>query len=314
VLASAVSKAPGTRDCEHGGSCGVEGLVAVAQASEGSIENLLAVGEGRVESALAQSDVAHWAYTGDAPPPGPRCRGAQSNDRNNAAGAQLLHAHGRTPNLRLIAALFPEDVHIVVRAAGPIASIKDLRGKRVALGEPGSGTLADARLVLAAVGLGECDLEASYPRLSLAAQSLASGGIDAFFVVGGPPVPAVAELASLTPIRLVPIDSGVAAGLAAKWRFLGPGAIAGRIYGGIDDATPTVAVTALWVVGAQVADDLVYGITRSLWQDMTRRLLEYAHPAGKRIRLDTALAESDVPLHPGAARYYRERGVLPPGP
>ena len=89
--------------------------------------------------------------------------------------------------------------------------------------------------------------------------------------------------------------------------------VAGGTYPGIDAETATVSVTALWIVNAAAPEDLIYAITKALWQDQTRRLLDFASPVGKRIRIATALTEPGVPLHPGAARYYRERGMeLPP--
>ena len=313
VLASAISKPPGTRDCEHGGSCGVAGLVAVAEATQGSIENLLAIGAGQLDSGFAQADIAHWAYAGDGPAAAPRCRTAQSEAQAHAAGLQLLKSRGAMPSLRLIAALFPEDVHVVVRAESGIRSLKDLKGKRIGMGEPESGTLADARLVLEAAGVSECDVTSRFLRLAPAAEALADGEIDAFFIVAGAPVPAVAEIASLVPVRLVPIDAASLKRLMGRPPFFRVGTIAGGTYPGIDEPVATVSVTALWIVGAEAKDDLIHAITQSLWQDTTRRLLDFAHPAGRRIRIATALADVGVPLHPGAASYYAERGMeLPP--
>jgi len=312
VLASAISKPPGTRDCEHGGSCGVAGLVAVAQATQGSIENLLMVGAGQIESGFAQSDLALAAYTGKGLSTAPRCHGA-GDAQAVPTGAQLLKNRGPMPSLRLIAALFPENVQIVVRAESPIHSLHDLKGKRVSMGEAASGTIADARLVLEAGGTSECDLKPQYLRLSRAVEALQNNEIDAFFLVAGAPVPAIAEIASLVPLRLVPIDGATLNRLMGRPPFFRAEEIPGGTYPGIDEPVQSVAVTALWIVDAAVPDSLVYAITRSLWQDSTRRLLDFAHPVGKRIRLGNALIDTAVPLHPGAARYYAERGMeLPP--
>src|SRR5690348_5401913 len=140
MLANAISKPPGSRDCDRGGSCGVPGLVAVAQATQGSVENVQAVGSGRLESALAQSDVALGAFS----------------------GSGLFKGKPPIKSLRVIAALFPESVHLVVKAGGPIAEVKDLRGKRVGLGEKESGTLVDAKLILDAAGIAEKDVKGDY--------------------------------------------------------------------------------------------------------------------------------------------------------
>jgi uncharacterized protein len=310
VLASALSRAPGTRDCEHGGSCGVSGLVAVAQATQGSVQNVAAVSGGQLEAALAQSDITYWAYIG-ASPASHRCAGGKEDAsiRNTGAGA----FKGKPlKNLRAIASLYPEDVHVVVRAESPIRSLRELKGKRVALGEPESGTLADARLVLEAAGLNECEVKAEYLRLPEAADALTQGRIDAFFMVSGYPVPAITDVAATVPTRLLPIAPEVIDRLIRKFSFMGADTIPGGSYPNIDEATPTVSTKALFIVREDVKDDLVHAITKALWSDSTRRLLETAHPAGKRIKLANAFEGVAIPFHPGAARFYREAGMKLP--
>lgn len=311
VLASAITKPPGSRDCDRGGSCGVPGLVAIAQATQGSVQNVLAVGTNQLESALTQSDIAHWAYSGTSIAPR-RCGTSKNDETNRMMGSTLLKSHGPLKNLRAIAGLYPEDVHVVVRAESPIRSLHDLKDKRVALGEPESGTLADARLVLEAAGLNECDVKAQYIRLSEAADGLIQGRIDALFLVGGYPVPAIMDIASTVPTRLVPISRDVAERLVRKFPFFATDSIPGGTYPSMDDGTATVGTTALWIVGAQVDERLVYAITKALWSDATKRLLEATHPVGKRIRLATAFDGIMVPLHPGALRFYREAGIKIP--
>jgi uncharacterized protein len=312
VLASAISKAPGSRDCARGGSCGVAGLIAVAQATQGSIQNVLAVGSGQFESAFAQSDVAYWAYSG-ASPASKRCGKGKTEPAGNAAVSPLA-GHAPIKNLRVIAGLFPEDVHIVVRDDSSIRTLRDLKSKRVALGEPESGTLPDARLVLEAGGLSECDIKPSYLRLSEAAESLAQGRIDAFFLVGGYPLPAIAELASTVPTRLVPIPRQIAERLTEKYAFFAVDTIPAGTYPGIDTETATLSTRALWLVRAEADEKLIYAITKALWSDATKRLLEATHPVGKRIRLTSALDGIAIPLHPGALRFYRDSGIpIPDG-
>lgn len=312
VLASAISKPPGTRDCERGGSCGVAGLVAVAQASQGSVQNVLAVGSGQLESALVQSDVAYWAYSGTSVA-SRRCVPVKGEPAK-PGGTALLKSQGPIKDLRAIAALYPEDIHVVVRADGPIQTLHELKGKVVALGEPESGTLADARLVLEAAGLNECDVKAEYLRLSEAADALEQGRIDAFFLVGGYPVPAITEVASMVPMRLLPIPHDVAERLMQKYPFFSTDVIPAGSYPGLDSETATLSTAALWATRAEVEDDLVYAITKSLWSEATKRLLDTTHPAGQRIRLATALDGLTIPLHPGAARYYRQIGLhIPDG-
>jgi TRAP transporter TAXI family solute receptor len=311
ALASAITKPAGSRDCEHGGSCGVAGLVAVAQATQGSIENALAVGSGQLESALVQSDIAYWAYRGETPAPR-QCRTPRNEPASPLNGLALLKKNGRIPNLRAIAALYPEAIHIVVRADGKLRGLGDLKGKRVALGEAGSGTIADARLVLEAAGVSECDLKVQYLRLSQAAEALASGEIDAFFLVAGSGVPAVADVAAAVPIRLLPIAGKTAERLIQRLPAANATFIPAGTYAGIDEDVATVSMTALWIIGANEPDDLVFALTKALWQETTRRLLANTHPMGQRIRLETALAGIAIPLHPGAARYYRQAGMPVP--
>lgn len=311
VLASAVSKPPGARDCGRaGGSCGVPGLVAVAQASQGSIQNVLAIGAGQIESALVQSDIAYWAYAGTSVV-AKRCAPAKG-DAAKPNGMALLKSQGPIKTLRAIAGLYPEAVHVVVRAESPLHELRELKGKRLALGEPESGTLADARLVLEAAGLSECDVKAQYLRLSEAADALVEGRIDAFFMVGGYPVPAITDVALAVPLRLLPIPRELAGRVQAKYPFFSLDVIPAGTYPGLDGETATLSTTALWTTGAEIEEDLVYAITKSLWSDATRRLLEATHPAGRRVRLATAADGLSIPLHPGAARYYREVGIKIP--
>lgn len=310
VLASAISKPPGSRDCERGGSCGVPGLVAIAQASQGSVQNALAVGSSQLESALIQSDIAYWAYAGIAVTP-KRC-GPKNDAVLRPSGAALLTAQPPLKELRAIASLYAEDLHLVVRADGPILSLRDLRGKRVALGEPESGTLADARLALEAAGLSECDLKTEYFRLSEAAAALIDGRIDAFFEVGGYPVPAITDVAAVLPIRLVPITRDLADRLTRRFPVFAVDVIPAGTYPGLDNDTETLSTRALWVTRAEIDEELIHAITRALWSETTRHLLEATHPAGARIRLADALDGLAIPLHPGAARFYRESGLKIP--
>lgn len=304
-IANAISKPPGSRPCDRGGSCGVEGLVAVAQASQGSIENALAVEAGRLEGALISSDIASWAYKGDAPAFKP-CRGGTQLPQN---GTTLLRQAGALTKLRAIAALYPDTFQIVARADSKITDLADLKGKRVALGAPASDTLAEARRVLNAADLSECELKAQYLRLSESAAQLENGGIDAFFVSGSIPVPAVVETASAVPIRLVPLSRQIRDRLIRETPFAAAVSIPQTAYHGLAHETPTVSVPILFVVSADLPDDLVYDITRALWQSATRRLLDSGHPAGKLIRLATAPRGVSIPFHPGAARYYHQVGI-----
>jgi uncharacterized protein len=287
IVAAAISSPTEAPDCAHGGSCGVRGLVAVAQATPGSVENLRLINDGQIESGFAQSDLAGWAYK----------------------GIEDFAASGPLPKLRAIASLFPEAAHLVVRADSPIHALIDLRGKRVSLGEAGSGTAADARVLLAAAGLGETDLRREYLRPGPAAEQLKAGSIDALFLVGGAPIPAIRDLAASTPIRLVPLDGPVIDALKKDFGFYHRAVIPAGAYPGIDGDTPSLGFYALWLVNADIDADLVYAICKSLWNEGTAKLFAKLDRAGQRIRLDRALTGVSVPLHPGAERFYREAGL-----
>jgi uncharacterized protein len=287
VLASAISKPAGSLPCEQGGNCGVPGLVAVAQATHGSVENLRLVASDQIESGIAQSDVVGWAY----------------------AGSGIFAGQSPMRTLRAIASLFPESLHLVVRAQGPIQTLPDLKGMRVSLGQEDSGTLVDARIVLAAGGLTERDLNPEFLRSGTAAASLSDGTIDGFFLIGGVPIPAIRALAAATPVRFIPIADAVFLKMQEKYGPYDRAVIPADAYPGVGTATETVGFHALWVVSVDVADDLIYEITKTLWNDATLRLLEAHDPIGRDVRLDNALRGLTVPLHPGAKRFYREIGL-----
>lgn len=287
VIANAISKPPGSRECGEGGSCGVDGLIASAVSSRGSVDNVNAIISGLRNSGFAQSDVAYWAYTGTG-----------TMEGNEAA-----------TDLRTIAALFEEHIHLVAMADSGIDSVADLAGKRVSLDEPGSGTYVDANLILEANGLSVDDLTAEALKGNAASEALRNGKIDAFFVVTGYPTGALVELASAAKIKLVPIDGDGAAALTDKYGFFAVSDIPTDAYEGVAGVT-TVAVGAQWFTSAKEDEELVYNITKALWNEESRKLLDVGHAKGKTITPATALAGIGVPLHAGAERFYKEAGLI----
>jgi TRAP transporter TAXI family solute receptor len=287
LIADIISSPPGARPCERGGSCGVPGLVGIAQSSNGAVANVDAIGSGMLESGFAQSDVAHWAYT----------------------GTGIYEGKPPVKNLRAIANLYPESIHLVARKGAGISSVNDLAGKRVSLDEPGSGTLVDARVILDAYGLSEEDVQAEYIKPSVGLAKMRDNQLDAFFFVAGYPTGSVAELCATVGCELIPIDGPQVDTLLEEYRFFAKDVIPADTYVGVPE-TPTLSVGAQWVVAAEVDDDLVYGITKALWHDNARILLDDGHAKGRAITLETALDGVGIPLHPGAERYYREVGLL----
>jgi TRAP transporter TAXI family solute receptor len=288
LIADIISHPPGARPCDKGGSCGVPGLVGIAQSSNGSVANVDAINSRTLESGFAQSDVAYWAYS----------------------GTGIYEGKPKIDQLRAIANLYPESLHLVARKDAGIASVEDLVCKRVSLDEPGSGTLVDARIILDAYGISEDDFEAEYVKPSVAVAKMREGELDAFVIVAGYPTASVVEVCATMGCELIPIDGPKTDALLEEYHFFAKDVIPAGTYAGVPE-TPTVSVGAQWVVGAEIEDDLVYSITRALWHENARKLLDDGHPRGKAITLETALDGIGIPLHPGAERFYREQGVVP---
>ena len=209
----------------------------------------------------------------------------------------------------MIANLFPESVHVVARLDAGLDSIADLKGKRVSIDVEGSGTRVDALLVLQAYGVTENDIDAVSVPSGLAADMLRANELDAFIFVAGTPANAVAQLAADSLIEILPLDGPEAEDLIARYPFFSKGSIASATYFNVGE-TPTVTVGAQWLVSADVPEDEVYQISKALWHENTRRLLDKGHPKGRLIQLTAALEGQSVPLHPGAERFYREIGEL----
>lgn len=287
LIAAALSRPAGARTCAEAGACGVANLTLVVEASKGSVDNVEAIGVGRIETGFAQSDVAFGAYSGS----------------GVFAGRPPLE------NLRALASLYLESVHLVATPDSGIASITDLRGRRVSLDAEGSGTLIDARLILEGFGLTPTDLQPVYATPGRSIDLMREGQLDALFLVAGYPVAAVAELVEAIGARLIPITGPAAEALLAQHRFLTRADIPADIYAGRETATPTLGVAALWVAAATLDDQLAYDITQALWNPATLKELEQGHPKGSQILPAEALRGVAIPLHSGAARYYRERGL-----
>ena len=288
LLYNAISNPPGSRACEEGGSCGAPGVIATALASNGSVANINGIASGQIESGFSQSDVAYWAHT----------------------GTGVFEGKGALENVRAIANLYPESIHLVARADAGIASVADLAGKKVSLDEPGSGTLVDARIILEAYGLSEDDVEAEFLKPNQAADLMRDNNMDAFFFVGGFPAGAITELATSQDIVLVPIEGPEADALLEEYGFFAEHTIPGGTYEGVPDDVQSISVGAQWVTSAEQPDDLIYEITKALWNDNSRALLDNGHAKGASIVKETALEGIGIPLHAGAERFYKEAGLL----
>jgi TRAP transporter TAXI family solute receptor len=287
LIANAISNPPGSRPCIEGGSCGVPGLVATSVASNGSVANVSAIGAGTAQSGFVQSDIAFWAYS----------------------GTGIYGGRPKIDSLRAIANLYPESVQLVVRKGSGITSVADLRGKKISLDEPGSGTLVDARLILSAFGINEKELQAQYLPAQRVGDSLKDGTIDGFFSVSGWPQSAVADLAATIGIELVPITGPEVEKLIGQFSFFTADEIPHGAYKGVMGVR-TVSVHALWVTSSRQSDELIYKVTAALWNPASRKLLDSGHAKGREIRLETATAGVAIPLHAGAETFYKEQGLI----
>ncbi len=286
LIAGLISHPPGVDRCENSTVCGPAGLIMSARTSDGAVANVLAVNSGLAESGMAQADVVAEAVSG--------------KDAFRKAGKQSA--------VRVIAGLFPEDVHLLVGAKTKIATVADLRGKRVSIGVASSGSNVTARAVLAAYSLPSWRMHLSNDSVDVAAQLLQKGQIDAFFIVGGRPITVVDDLVAHGAARLVPIDGKGRDKLLKSNPLIKSDVIPAGTYRGMP-AVQTVSVRALWVVNAQVPDALVYGIAKALFDRGNRAALNQGHDSAGQIRLSTAILELPAPLHPGAARFYRQAGL-----
>ena len=290
AIAGLISHPDGVERCDAAGACGPKGLIASVQTSAGSIENVTDVNSGRAASGLAQSDVVSEAVTGQGP----------------------FRKSGPLKHLAVIAALFPEEVHVIASTKSRIKAIAQLKGKRVSLGDTDSGTALTASAVLHAWRIPEWRLKVHHMTSDQAAAALDKGQIDAFFFVGGAPVGLVADLIQRHRAVLVPIDGAGRKRLLAEQHTLSADVIPASTYAGAP-ATQTVSTRALWVVNESQPNDVVYGVVRALFNPLNRTRLDQSHPSAKLIRLDAAATDLPAPLHPGAARYYREMGKRPDG-
>jgi TRAP transporter TAXI family solute receptor len=263
-------------------------IIATAQASNGSLANVNAIAGGSMEAGLTQSDVATWAFTG--------------------TGA--FEGKPKVADLRMIANLYPESIHLVVKKGSGIRSVADLKGKRVALDEPGSGTLINARMVLAAYGVKESDIKPDYIKPNQAGDKLKDGSLDAFFFVGGAPAGAIAELASSgTGIELVPLAGAPIDALRKSSPYFAVDNIAAGTYKDVA-AVQTLAVGAQLVTSAKMDTETIYQITKAMYSDATQKTLAAGHAKGKFITKENAVLAVGIPFHPGAEKFYKEVGLL----
>ena len=290
IIANAISNPPGSRDCDKGGNCGVPGLVAMAQSTNASAHNVNAIQAGQMEAGLSGAATLHFAYHG------------VGKFEGNAK-----------PDLRIIANLYPEDLHLVLPKGGSLDSLADLKGKRVGIAQAGSGTQIAVELIIADHGVNRDNIEEAELNNSQSAERLADGQLDAYFYAAGTPVAAMIQLDSTKGMELYSFsDEEVKQGNASVPYYI-PSTIPAGTYPGVGYDVNTLAVSGILVTNANQDEELIYEITKALWSDTARKLLDNGHAKGKVITLETALDGVEgigVPLHPGAERFYKEAGMM----
>jgi len=262
----------------------IKDMNVTAQTSGASGENVRLINKKEVELALVQSDTLDFAY--------------------NAKEAFKEPLKGMT----VIATLYPEIVQVVVAAGSPIKSFADLKGKKVGVGAPGSGTEANFRQLLDAYGMKKEDVNAQYLSFSESAEAFKDKHIDAFIVTAGIPNSGIMDVSTQNEIRILDIPSDVAGKLTQKYPFLAAVKVPANTYKGQTADVSTVAVNAVLIAGNQLKDDMVYNLTKALFESQAE--LASAHAKGKELNAQYAVQGVSIPFHPGAVKYYKEKGLM----
>lgn len=264
----------------------VEGVTANAQSTGASVENIGLVAGGETEIAFVQNDVTYYAWN----------------------GIESFADKEAIKNIRGMAMLYAEVVQIIATADSGITSVDDLVGKKVAVGAAGSGTEVNARQILEEHGITYDDLgKVDYLSFNEAADQLKNKQVDAAFVTGAVPTSAVTEVTQTADIVVVPMDPAKIATLAEKYPFYTEYAIAANSYNRQTEEVVTPAVMAMLVVPEDLDEDLVYNLTKQLFEQ--RQIIIDTHDRGNDIKIETALAGMPIDVHSGAQRYYDEQGV-----
>ena len=262
----------------------IKDMNVTAQTSGASGENVRLINKKEVELALVQSDTLDFAF--------------------NAKEAFKEPLKG----MSAIAVLYPEVVHVVVAAGSPIKSFADLKGKKIGVGAPGSGTEANFRQLLDAYGMKKEDVNGQYLSFSESAEAFKDKHIDAFIVTGGVPTSAIMDVATQNAIRILPISADILGKLTQKYPFLAGVKIPANSYKGQTEEVPTVAVNAVLIAGSQLKDDMVYNLTKALFENQAG--LAAAHAKGKELNIQYAVKGVSIAFHPGAVKYYKEKGLM----
>ena len=254
------------------------------QSTGASKANIFLIDDGEADVAIVQNDVMDYA----------------------SKGTDLFEEDGAIESFSAGAALYAEVCQII--SSGDIKSVEDLKGKRVSVGDAGSGVEFNARQILNAYGISFDDIEVNNLGFGDSADALKDGKIDAFFCTAGAPTTAITELATTNSINLLGIDDEHAAALQNDYAFCTQYTIPGGTYKGVDDDVVTVAVKATLIVSDKLSEDVVYDLVKGLFDN--KDAITAGHAKGAELDPAYAVDGISVKFHPGAEKYFKEAGVL----
>jgi uncharacterized protein len=257
------------------------GIDTNAETSGASAENMTTLKNGDAEIAFSQTDIASYAIEG-----------------------KLMFENKKVDNVKAIATLYPETIQIVTTEKSRIKSVEDLKGKKVSVGAPGSGTVANAEQILEMYGMTFEDIEKQDLSFDESTQGIQDGTIDAAFVTAGTPTGAVESLGASEDVVIVPIDQEKIDALIEKYPFYVKEEIPSGTYG-LEAAVTTVAVQAMLVASNDLSETVVYDITKAIFENLDK----VTHAKGKLIKVENALNGVGIEVHPGAQKYFDEKGV-----
>ncbi len=263
----------------------IEGAKTSVQATKASVENLNLLQAGRGELAFALGDSVADAWNG-------------VEDAGFKAPLKRLRALGGTYN---------NYIQIVASADSGIKTLDDLKGKRISVGAPKSGTELNARAIFKAAGLTYEDMgRVEFLPYAESVELIKNRQLDATLQSSGLGMAAIRDLASTMPVTFVEIPAAVVEKIESD--AYQAGVIPAGTYDGQDADVPTVAITNILVSHEKVSDEVAYQMTKLMFDNLSS--LGNAHSAAKDIKLENATKNLPIPLHPGAERFYKEAGVL----
>jgi hypothetical protein len=265
-------------------SDGIPGSRVQVQATKASVENLNLLAQKKGEIAFALGDAVKLGWEG-----------------NTEAGYPTA-----LTGLRAIAAIYPNYVQIVASGDAGVATVTDLKGKSVSVGAPASGTELNARAIFSAAGMSYDDLgKLEYLPYAESAELIKNRQLEATLQSSGLGVAFIKDLASTHEINLVAVPADVVEKIGAPYV---PSVIPAGTYQGQDTDVPTAAIGNILVTHDGVSDETAYQMTKLLFENLDRMVA--SHAAAKDITLEGAITGLPIPLHPGAERYYREKGII----